>query len=245
MSKRTIRMVEKVIIKGKIVALSGIMVGGTNNDLGIGGIDKQVVRNPINNMPYLPGSSLKGKMRSLIELHLGTIGENNGPSMNPNAIAARLFGYIKDRSNNKTQQASRVIVRDAEITQDSVNKIEELLESVTEVKAENTIDRITSEANPRFFERVIKGAEFNLEIVLNVFEGEQDSKEEMINHIFTCLRLIKDDYIGGSGSRGNGQVAFNIEFIEGRGVNYYKTGQDTEDLSGQIPADLKLIANAK
>ena len=60
------KLEKKIIISGKIIAESGIMIGGNNTAFEIGGTDKQVVRNPINKMPYVPGSSLKGKMRSLL-----------------------------------------------------------------------------------------------------------------------------------------------------------------------------------
>lgn len=237
-----VQLNKKIILKGYIEAESGIMVGGSNSSFEIGGTDKQVIRNPINQMPYIPGSSLKGKMRSLLELNEGTISEdrgNFGPTHKPDAIAAQLFGHIKNRSdnNNDSQQASRVIVRDSELMNaDEFEGKTELL--YTEVKAENSIDRITSAANPRFFERVPKGAKFGLSIIINVFSGDKNG-ENFLYYVFKSLRLVQDDYLGGSGSRGNGQVRFHLQEIWERTPEFYVSGEGGNNISNLIPEDLK------
>lgn len=236
------QLVKKIIVSGEIIAESGIMIGGSNSAFEIGGTDKQVIRNPINKMPYIPGSSLKGKMRSLLELSQGTIsarGKDSGPTHNPEHIAAQLFGYIKHKqdNNNDSQQASRVIVRDGELLNsiDFEGKTELLF---TEVKAENSIDRITSAANPRFFERVPKGARFKLNIIINVFFDDVNG-EKYLSTIFDCLKLVQDDYLGGSGSRGNGQVRFEIDSIIERPAKYYTGEAQETNLSSSIPNELK------
>lgn len=233
---------KKIIISGEIIAESGIMVGASNSAFEIGGTDKQVIRNPINKMPYIPGSSLKGKMRSLLELNQGTISEGNksyGPTHNPNHIAAQLFGHIKHRqdNDNNSQQASRVIVRDGELKNfaDFEGKTELLY---TEVKAENSIDRITSAANPRFFERVPKGARFSLDIIINVFSHDKNG-DRFLTTIFDCLKLVQDDYLGGSGSRGNGQVRFEIDSVVEKTADYYTGKSEAKPLSDLIPEELK------
>lgn len=236
------QLIKKIIITGKIIAESGIMVGASNSAMEIGGIDKQVIRNPITKIPYIPGSSLKGKMRSLFELNQGTIGKDNrgnfGPTQNPKHAAALLFGHIKDASNErKSQQPSRIIVRDAELTKDSQEQLKNHTTLYTETKAENSIDRITSEANPRFFERVPAGAEFELNITLNVFADENEKNEDYLKHVYTALKLVQDDYLGGCGSRGNGQVRFAIDAIVERNKDYY-TGNATEK-SLSIPPEFK------
>ena len=230
-------LVKKVIIKGEIIAETGIMVGGSNTALEIGGTDKQVVRNPINKMPYIPGSSLKGKMRSMLELNEGTVQlENNtyGPTHEPTHLAARLFGHI-NKNKDKKQQASRLIVRDGELTNSKQFENTELL--YTEVKAENTIDRITSAANPRFFERVPKGAKFNLNMSLNIFNDEDETV--LLNTVFRCLELVQDDYLGGGGSRGNGQISFKVTSAVSRDTDYYKGTKPETDILGQVPSKLK------
>jgi CRISPR-associated protein Csm3 len=231
---------KKIFIKGVIVAESGIMVGGSSSAVEIGGTDKQVVRNPVTKLPYIPGSSLKGKMRSLLELVLGQFNYIDdkgvcGPTMNPAHIPAKIFGYIKDKQNEnqeKRQQPSRLIVRDAELINPEKLEGTELL--YTEVKAENSIDRVTAAANPRFFERVPKGAEFNLEMVLNVFDNE-----DYLSHVLNAIRLVQDDYLGGCGSRGNGQVSFKIASIKERSSSFYE-GKTADEKTLEIPKDLKL-----
>ncbi len=244
------QLIKKIIITGKIIAESGIMVGASNSAMEIGGLDKQVIRNPVTKLPYIPGSSLKGKMRSLFELNQGTIGKdkhgNFGPTQNPEHAAALLFGYIKDKSNEgqdkngkekRRQQSSRIIVRDGVLTQKSLLFFKKNNLPFVETKAENSIDRITSEANPRFFERVPAGAEFVLNITLNVFADENGENEDYLKHVYTALKLVQDDYLGGCGSRGNGQVRFAIDTIVERNKDYY-TGNATEK-SLSIPPEFK------
>ena len=107
----TIKLIKKIIYTGTITLKTGLHIGGTNAALNIGGPDKFVVRNPINNIPYIPGSSLKGKMRSLIEIAKG---ETNGgkPTNNPKHKAGALFGVSGD---SQQSHPSRLIVREAEL----------------------------------------------------------------------------------------------------------------------------------
>lgn len=242
------QLIKKIIIKGEIIAESGIMIGGSTSAFQIGGTDKQVIRNPINSKPYIPGSSLKGKMRSLLELNKGTINSsrgNFGPTHDPKHLAAQLFGHIKNReqNGNNSQQASRIIVRDAELL--NADDFENTETLYTEVKAENSIDRITSAANPRFFERVPKGAKFGLEIIINIFNSndpkakQSDDEKSFIDGVFTALKLVQDDYLGGGGSRGNGQIRFNLKEMVERTASYYTNDSDENDISTKIPTDLK------
>lgn len=247
------QLIKKIIITGEVIAKSGIMIGGSTSAFEIGGTDKQVIRNPINKMPYIPGSSLKGKMRSLLELNKGTINVSRGsfgPTQDPNHIAAQLFGHIKNReqNDNKHQQASRIIVRDSEMINASDFDDTELL--YTEVKAENSIDRITSAANPRFFERVPKGAKFSLEIVINIFEStikekNSDNEKAFLDAAFSSLKLVQDDYLGGGGSRGNGQIRFNLTKMVERTNEYYTKNTAENNRTADIPEELKYDANAE
>jgi CRISPR-associated protein Csm3 len=229
----THKLDSKIVIKGRIIAETGLMIGGSSSALEIGGTDKQVIRNPVDKMPYVPGSSLKGKMRSLLEQKRGTVDEKGEPTQNPDHEAAQLFGHI-NRNEKKKQQPSRLIVRDGQLLNPERFKDTELL--YTEVKAENTINRITAEANPRFFERVPKSAEFNLNMTLNIFESESESK--LLNLVYECMRLVQDDYLGGGGTRGNGQVKFHIEAISKKTADYYKNGDKTAIKEIAIPEDL-------
>ena len=223
----------KIVIKGKIIAETGLMIGGSSSALEIGGTDKQIIRNPVDKLPYVPGSSLKGKMRSLLEQSRGTVDEG-GPTQNPDHEAAQLFGHI-NRNAKKEQQPSRLIVRDGVLKNPEKFKDTELL--YTEVKAENTINRITAEANPRFFERVPRSAEFDLNMTLNVFDSARESS--MLALVFECLRLVEDDYLGGGGSRGNGQVKIKLEAVSKRTADYYKLGDKKAVIEITIPEDLR------
>lgn len=236
-------LVNKIIIKGTIIAETGLMIGGSSSALEIGGPDKQIIRNPVDKSPYIPGSSLKGKMRSLLEISRGTVTDEDkdkgNPTQNPNDEAAQLFGHI-NKNKDKKQQPSRIIVRDGVLTKDSKEKLSNTELLYTEIKAENSINRITAEANPRFFERVPKSAEFELNMTLNIFKGEDEGL--YLKLIYECLRLIQDDYLGGGGSRGNGQVKFKITSVKKRGKAYYQTGKDADEntsLLDAVPSDLK------
>ncbi len=199
-----IKLIKKVIYSGTITLKTGLHIGGTNAALNIGGPDKFVVRNPINNVPYIPGSSLKGKMRALVEIYNG---ETNGgkPTNNPNHKAGALFGVSGD---NEQSHASRLIVRDAELDINSCDFSNTDL-PYTESKTEVAIDRVTAKANPRTFERVPAGAQFKLNMVLNIFEGEDEAQlKATLNQ---AIELLEDDYLGGHGSRGYGQVEIKLE----------------------------------
>lgn len=216
------QLIKKIIFEGEITLLTGTHIGGTNSAMGIGGPDSTVVRNPINNKPYIPGSSLKGKMRSLIELNEGTISEVNmgnvkfGPTQNLKDLAARLFGTANPKENN--QQPSRLIVRDARlISDDAIFTNTDL--PYTESKTEVVIDRITSAAMPRQIERVPAGAKFDFNMVLNIFTN--DNELELIEAVKRSLKLLEDDYIGGNGSRGYGQIKIDLKEPEIRDREHY------------------------
>ena len=197
-----IKLKKKIIYTGTIVLKTGLHIGGTNTALNIGGPDKFVVRNPITQLPYIPGSSLKGKMRSLIELAYGET-DNGDVTKDPNTKAGKLFG-VASEININNGHPSRIIVRDGKLKNPEELNNTDLL--YTESKTEVTINRITAKPNPRTFERVPAGAKFNLEMVLNIFDG--DNEDELRNTIKDAIRLLEDDYLGGNGSRGYGQVVF-------------------------------------
>lgn len=196
------KLLKKVKYSATITLLSGLHIGGTNTAMAIGGVDKFVVRNPVDQKPYIPGSSLKGKMRSLLELFYGE--HNNGqPNKNPQSRCGALFGVGASSENS---HASRLIVRDAMWIDNSVDFSKTDL-YLTESKTEVSIDRITSKANPRTQERVPAGAQFHFEAVLNIFEGEKEKKYD--EDIRKAILLLENDYLGGSGSRGYGHIKFS------------------------------------
>jgi CRISPR-associated protein Csm3 len=223
------QLLKKIEITGTLTLLTGLHIGGTNSSMSIGGIDKGVIRNPLTNQPFIPGSSLKGKMRSLLEVSNGKF-TDAGVDKKPRYIAsttgdaADLFG----NAVTDNQKPSRLIVRDCELSKEiEANGMPHdawLLSKTdipyTEGKTEVVIDRITSAANPRQIERVPAGAKFKLNMVLNVWEGEAEAT--LIANLFKSLKLLKDDYLGGSGSRGYGQIGIDIDdMIEKTTENYY------------------------
>jgi len=235
------KLLKKIIITGEIEALTGLMIGGSNTAMGIGGPDKMVIRNPVTNQPYIPGSSLKGKMRSLLELSYGYIGNKkmggkveNGPDEDPNHESTQLFGTAR---TDTRQRPSRIICRDGFLLNPDALKGTEL--PFTEAKTEVVIDRITSQAMPRTFERVPAGAKFALNIVVNIFDDDT-FKDQFKTLTFKALQLLQDDYLGGSGSRGNGQVRFKITRVIERSSEFYhgKT-QEIEIGLDTIPKDLR------
>lgn len=250
------RLIKKIIIKGKIKAETGLAIGGSNTAMGIGGVDKGVIRNPITQQPYIPGSSLKGKMRSLLELNYGEIGNKamgavkNAACERDDARSAKLFGTasstdFQDRGAKKGyQHASRIVVRDAFLseTQADNKTISDFFGGTdllyTEVKTEVVIDRITSKAMPRQMERVPAGATFDFELVVNLFEAkddknniiDKDDEKTMMQDVFASLQMLQNDYLGGSGSRGSGQVSFKIETIQERTAAFYRGEVAEKDL---------------
>jgi CRISPR-associated protein Csm3 len=226
------KLEHKYIIRGKIRVETGLMIGGTSSGLEIGGTDKQIVRHPVTKEPYIPGSSLKGKMRSLYELSRGQINATDrsfGPTQNPQHTAARLFGHVKDRQNKReSQQPSRLIVRDSNMTKASKERLRDTELPYSEIKAENSIDRITAVANPRFFERVPQGAEFELSMVLNVMRDDKGHTEDFLPEVWSAMQLLQDDYLGGSGSRGNGQISFKVESVRRKSYGEDGSVQESE-----------------
>ena len=209
-----IKLVKKIIYTGTITLKTGLHIGGTNAALNIGGPDKFVVRNPINNVPYIPGSSLKGKMRALVEIAKGCISDGKA-SNDPKSISGELFGVATGNSDNRP---SRLIVRDAELDLSKPEMFDNTDLTYTESKTEVAIDRITAKANPRTFERVPAGAQFKLNMVLNIFEGENEQR--LKETLQLAIRLLQDDYLGGHGSRGYGQVEIRLDPQDGRTETY-------------------------
>ncbi|HQH18487.1 MAG TPA: type III-A CRISPR-associated RAMP protein Csm3 [Bacteroidales bacterium] len=226
------KLLKKIEINGTITLKTGMHIGGTNSSMQIGGIDKGVIRNPITNQPFIPGSSLKGKMRSLLQVSKGEIKELDRPmGGNVKFVAtddksdADLYG---NATSNTKQKASRLIVRDCEMI-----NAKEVLEKTeipyTEGKTEVVIDRITSAASPRQIERVPAGAKFGLNLVLNIWEQDNNEKELMAN-LFKSLELLRDDYLGGSGSRGYGQISIDIErMMQKKSDTYYGVSEAKPD----------------
>jgi len=205
----------RVIITGEIRVLSGLRIGGQPVGIEIGGIDNVVIRNPLDNQPYVPGSSLKGKMRSLFErfthaqinhriqnvrLH-SCHADKDGGKRYETCRVCNIFG-LPGEGRVKASHPTPLIVRDVKLDPSSLVGAE----NYTEVKWEAAIDRITSAAVPRQMERVPAGAVFKpLEIVFNIYSQDDLGR---LPDVLVALQLVEDDYLGGLGSRGSGKVEF-------------------------------------
>jgi CRISPR-associated protein Csm3 len=211
------KFIEKVFITGNIVAKTGLHVGGSKTSLDIGGIDLNVIKSA-SGIPIIPGSSLKGKLRSILAREEGSASVRPEKGLPPGARTDRDFPYIVELfgdANDRTAEGkpARIIVRDALLDEvyfnANRNKLFLDLEDkfFTESKWENTINRMTGTAqHPRQLERVPAGAVFNFEIVYNVFDD--NLKDAHLRQIIKAMRILEDDYLGGQGSRGYGKIKF-------------------------------------
>lgn len=186
----------KILITGIIQIETGLHIGGSDVELDIGGMDNEVIKVQIGNKkaPYIPGSSLKGKLRSLIARKMGYPDLKGDKGM-----VRKLFtgDLLQGNKNRNAKVPTRLIVRDSYVTGGFH----------LEDKAENWIKRLTGAAVPRHMERVTKGARFELDMVLDVYENDQ--AKDLLNTLNTCFQLLTYDYLGGSGSRGYGKVSFH------------------------------------
>lgn len=221
---------ENFVIKGKLVCETGLHIGGANNAINIGGADNILIRDSVSDLPFIPGSSLKGKLRSLFELNdkesaQSVMKNKGGPATDGDSKAAKIFGVSAD--NNKALNfPTRLIVRDSFPTEESIelwSKQEDIVRGA-ELKDENKLDRINSAATPRSIERIPKGSAFAFEFIFSVYEGDENN----LRGLFEAMRLLEDNYLGGSGSRGYGKVKFVNISITKRGQDYYKKDMDEE-----------------
>lgn len=203
------KLLKKKFWTYKLTCKTGLHIGGNQDSTEIGGVDNPVIRRRSDGQPYIPGSSIKGKMRSLLQqIHGEWTFENTGSD----AYVAPLFGCLKNEKDaNLLGHASHLIVRDAYLTKKSASDIETNYKTdmpYTEQKQENSIDRVLGTVNERSGvrsqERVPQGAEFKVEFVMNVFEGDDEAK--MVQTFKTGIQLLNRDYLGGSGSRGYGHI---------------------------------------
>jgi len=193
-------MFAKIEITGEIEVVSGLHIGASDAFAAIGAIDSPVIRDIYSDFPMIPGSSLKGKIRSLLSKAYPNGVEKTADDDSDNIL--RLFGCAK---KDKLQN-SRLIFSD--MVMDNWKELKKLgLQCQTEAKFENTISRMTSEANPRQIERVVRGATFPLQLIYNV-ENEDEIIED-ITLLKEGMTLLSYDYLGGSGSRGYGKVKFS------------------------------------
>jgi len=210
-------------LEGKIVLKSGLHIGSGNMEMHIGGTDSPVIKHPHTLEPYIPGSSLKGKVRSLLELESGLV---ELAKYDGGLVTVKVWKSITDNDLRKKAEAilkifgssgaeseevpelgpTRVSFADCYLNKEWKMRAQSNRWQLTEVKSENVINRITGTAeHPRFIERVPEGTEFDFLVTFKILD---DSDEELFNYLKSGLKLIEIDTLGGSGSRGYGRIKF-------------------------------------
>ena len=200
-------MFAKIKITCTLKVLTGLHIGGSNGFSAIGALDNPVVRDPYSGDPMIPGSSLKGKMRALLARSRAEAGAPLPDCAKDAPEIRRLFGTPGGRGENP--RAARLQFSDAFLTNREALKRRG---GATEIKSENTITRSTSVANPRSMERVVRGAEFRV-VWFYTMDDEAALLDDMALLAEGC-RLLSLDYLGGSGTRGYGRVAFGDFSVE-------------------------------
>ena len=259
----SIKLQGRIILNGTIEAKTGLHIGGKSGELDIGGIDNPIIRNAFNRQPYIPGSSLRGKMRGLLDRHYGKdlnkkvgrdvrIHESKTVEEYKKCPISQVFGVAPTGQLRDKTMPTRLIVRDTFLTGESLavlNKAD-IDTDFTEIKTEVAIDRITSAATPRQQERVPAGAKFGpVQIIHSLYTlhgSEHDNKlEDELAYFDTVLKgmeLLEDDYLGGSGSRGSGQIAFeNLTMTFKSRECYEKTDGKPKSIDLPENANIKAI----
>jgi CRISPR-associated protein Csm3 len=254
----------KLILEGEISCATGLHIGAGKGSLEIGGADNPVVKDAFG-IPYIPGSSLRGRLRSLLEQSSGMavpseliyLSKRKGQEVRihqsdrPDDEICLLFGRSAGRMERVTGESietqtatpARLTFYDAPLRVDSITPQmrENLDDELTEVKSENAVDRITSQANPRTLERVPAGAKFSFRLVLDVL-CEED--KPLLGRLAEGMRLLEDDALGGGGSRGNGRIGFGSLKLMWRGKDYYGRGaSESTLLEGGDLAQLQQLAS--
>lgn len=218
-------------ITATLELVTGLRIGAGDSEMHIGGVDNTVIKHPHTQSPYIPGSSLKGKMRSLLEWRSGAVKEEalgwtNYQDQKDEAIKAeikrilQLFGISGDAKLGVEQMSTmgptRISFWDCNLNPEWERQIREDNFSLTEVKSENRINRISGVAeHPRQTERVPAGAQFDFRLSIKKLAGDGD---ELMATVLQGLKLLELDSVGGSGSRGYGKVRFVDLKIDGADI---------------------------
>ncbi len=294
MNKEKFKFKGKYIIEADLRCLTGLLIGGTIEGIEIGGIYNPVIRDPLTDYPYIPGSALKGKLRSLLEW---VVKKENGKTpvedqidkfnkdkekreeklknqgnsdkeikkeidkMKPSVLPCKcgkcdvciVFGSAAEAPS---EGPTRLTVRDAFPTEknqkesedqsefeDTIEKWQKWLgEGIyTELKTENVIDRITSEAMPRTMERIPKGSVFNIEMIYDIYKTSDKTK---LKNIFLAMALLEDSTLGGSGTRGYGKVKFENFKAEFRPISYYEKKEKSKPVNfGDYKTTKEIVDN--
>lgn len=263
-AKTELKLIGKLIVDGEITCQTGLHIGAGKGSLDIGGADNPVVKDAYG-MPYIPGSSLRGRLRSLLEQSSGLavpseliyLNRRRGQevrihqSADPSDEICLLFGRNPGRVDRVQGEPieggatpARLAIYDAPLDAESITTQmrENLDDEITELKSENAVDRITAQSSPRTLERVPAGARFKVRLVIDILCEEDKS---LVPRVAEGLRLLEDDALGGGGSRGSGRVKFSGLSVGWRSRGYYATGATEQSLASGLDAGgLQSLVNA-
>lgn len=248
----SMRLRGRIFLTGGIRLKTGLHIGDKGSTLSIGGVENTVVRDPLTNRPYIPGSSLRGKLRSLSEKYAGL--RKNYPKGNEvqfhvcddraayeNCPVCPVFGVPGEKESSAP---TRLVVRDVRLTRRSAERLQDLRTDLpfTEVKWEVAIDRVTSAANPRQMERVPAGAVFGpFELVYSLY---YPADIDRFQTVLEALQLLEDDYLGGQGARGSGQIHFvSLRLAIKKQGDYGTRGRQRQELAQGKTLDELLAAD--
>jgi CRISPR-associated protein Csm3 len=241
MTQTNVDLFGRIFIRGKIAAVTGLHIGGSPTSLAIGTVDNPVIRDSLTGQPYIPGSSVRGKMRSLWEKMTG--------ARQNKRIGRDVRIHVCERQDEykacpvcqiygvpgqaEASFPTRLVVRDAFLSSESEEELRKRAKTdlpYTEVKWEAAIDRVTSAAVPRQMERVPAQTVFDgFEMVFSVYDPGDLAR--FVN-VFEAMQLLEDDYLGGQGSRGSGKVQFENLKVSCRARNTYADEVSWEKTSG-------------
>lgn len=259
----SIQLQGKIFLQGTINAFTGLHIGGNSGELDIGGIDNPVIRNTFNRQPYIPGSSVRGKMRGLLDRHFNNsldkrvgrdvrVHECQTPADYNACPVCQVFGVAPIRDLRGRTLPTRLIVRDTFLTPESLEALDraDTDTDFTEIKTEVAIDRITSAATPRQQERVPAGATFGpFQIIHSLYTQDENGNDNQVQDelrffetVLKGMELLEDDYLGGAGSRGSGQIAFENLTLTFKSRECYEDAS-TPPISINVPenADIKTL----
>jgi len=250
-AQTNLKLIGKLILEGELHCETGLHIGAGKGSLEIGGADNPVIKDSFGR-PYVPGSSLRGRLRALLEHSDGLVSPGElvylsrrrgqevriHQSDRPDDEICLLFGRNPGRMDRVAGEAiegshatpARLTVYDAPLDFESITPQmrENLDDEITEVKSENAIDRLTSQVNPRTLERVPASARFQIRMVVDILCEEDKA---LVARLAEGLRLLEDDSLGGGGSRGSGRVRFANLRAAWRGRDYYATGAAEMELA--------------
>ena len=264
-AKTELKLIGKLIVDGEITCQTGLHIGAGKGSLDIGGADNPVVKDAYG-MPYIPGSSLRGRLRSLLEQSSGLtvpseliyLNRRRGQevrihqSAEPGDEICLLFGRNPGRIDRVQggeaieggATPARLAIYDAPLDAESITTQmrENLDDEITELKSENAVDRITAQSSPRTLERVPAGARFKVRLVIDILCEEDKT---LVPRVAEGLRLLEDDALGGGGSRGSGRVKFSGMSVGWRSRGYYAKGTAEQSLASGLDAGgLQSLVNA-